>query len=178
MENKEETLDYYGAEGSTDTRHLRERLRDFYDEGDFVNIINTDTKSLKYQFMNPVNMEDASTAAGKYVIMHKPPTVVILQPGQTKLCPAFEADLMLEALIKQITSTKTLDRVAEGTIGDAVASTDWSSFEVQNAIVKQAFLGKEDILGRNNDEPIDITKDLDIEPDREPAKVGRPRKEE
>ena len=80
MEN--ETAEYYGAEGSSDSRHLRERLRDFYDEGDFVNVINTDIKPLKYQFMAPQNMEDASTAGGKLVIMHKPPTVVTLQPGQ------------------------------------------------------------------------------------------------
>ena len=88
---------------------------------------------------------------------------------------------MLEALIKQITTTKAFAGLRGGSEQDHRVTADWSDFNTQKAIVKEAFLGKEDILGEANAEPLDITKDLDFtekneDPATRPARAGRPPK--
>lgn len=156
---------YYGAPSDSDTKTLGERLRDFYDPEDFVTVINVDTEPIKYQFTSPTDIETFSDYPGhKDTIVRRPPQVVTLQPGETKLCPAYEADLMIENLIKQMTFKKTQDDIdAKRVVSSQTAN--WTDPSVQNKLIKEIFLGKRDVIGSYNKE-------------KEHGKPGRPRKEE
>jgi hypothetical protein len=165
--------DYYGAPGSNDPRTLGERLRDLYDPEDFVKVMNIDTKPVTYQFTGPNDVEVTQPRVGeKETIMHRPPRRVTLQPGETKLCPAYEADLMINVLVKQLAVSRTTQMVQNGTFVDKNQPTDWSDPVLQSNLLNQIFLGKHDVLSEYNAPSVD--KDLDID---ERPKVGRPRKE-
>jgi hypothetical protein len=158
---------YYGAPSQTDNKTLGERLRDYYDPEDFVTVQNVDSKPLSYQFMDPKNEQFFQAAPHlSETVQSKPPIVETLQPGQTKLCPAFEADRMLETLIKQITSSKTSRLIAEGKY-QPWQSANWSDPRTQKSIIEEAFLGKEDLIGNYNKSQTDtkrsVTKDLELE---------------
>lgn len=167
---------YYGAPQDNDTKTLGERLRDYYEPEDFITVINVDTSPIRYQFTSPSDIETFSDYPGhKDTIVKRPPQVVTLQPGETKLCPAYEADLMIENLIKQITSKKVESDIADGT---AVAwqSANWTDPGTQTRLIKEIFVGKKDIVGSYNEslEEPDVAKDLDES--TEPARRGRPPK--
>ncbi len=185
---------YYGAPSSSDNKSLGERLRDYYQPDQFVTVQNIDNKPLSYQFMDPKNEQFTQSAPyNGETYQTAPPSIVTLQPGQTKLCPAFEADRMLETLIKQITSSKTARLIKDGTYQPWQAA-NWSDPQTQTAVLKDAFLGVEDLVGQYNKQvpKADVSKDLDItnEPEvkfpnqtdnpiaavpNEPARRGRPR---
>lgn len=179
----DDNADYYGKPTNTNIQTLGQRLREYYSPEDFVTVQNVDTLPITYQFTSPTDRETFSDYPGhKETIMKRPPQRVTLQPGETKLCPAYEADLMIENLIKQMTSKSTANKIATG---DAVAwqSTNWSDPIVQEKLIGQIFLGKKDILGEYNsdlDKPnTDVEKDLldePTEPTPEPARRGRPPK--
>jgi hypothetical protein len=174
---KMQNEDYYGAPTNTSVKPLRERLRELYEPEEFVTVINVDTKPVKYQFMAPQDTETYSDYPGhKNTIMKRPPQVVTLQPGETKLCPAYEADLMIEATVKQIALRRVEDKVASGELDRQKATADWTDPYFQVEMIKQIFVGKKDILNAyNNPTPVaEVEKDLDF---NEQAKVGRPRKE-
>lgn len=169
--------DYYGAPSNSDVKMIRERLRDLYDPEDFVTVINIDTKPVKYQFMAPQDIETLqSSPTDKNTVMRRPPQVVTLQPGDTKLCPAYEADMMIEATIKQIAMSKLNARVENEELSDRVATTDWTDPFFQTSTIKQIFVGKKDILNMYNqaqNESTSVEKDLELDK----PKIGRPRKE-
>ncbi len=165
---------YYGAPVDATVKTIGERLRDLYDPEDFVTVINVDTKPIKYQFTSPSDIETFSNHPGhKNTIQKRPPQVVTLQPGDTKLCPAYEADHMLETLVKQIAMNRLNSKVESGELTDRSASFDWTDPYFQQNILKEAFVGKKDILNAYN-APVDVSKDLELD---ESPKVGRPRKE-
>lgn len=167
---------YYGAPSNSENKNLRERLRDYYSDSEFVTVQNIDTKPLTYQFMPPENQEFVQTAAYAGELYNKKnPVVETLQPGQTKLCPAYEADLMLEVLIKQITSRKVAVAIE---MGDAQPwqSANWSDPQTQTNIIEQAFLGKQDLIGSYNASLNKKTSvDIDLELDKvEPVPTDNP----
>lgn len=146
----QQSNDYYGAPADSDIKTLGERLRDAYEPSDFVTVMNVDTQPVKYQFARPDDIETYSEYAGhKETTQKRVPTVVTLQPGQTKLCPAYEADLMIETLIKQITAKRTQVEIEDGT---AVKwqSANWSDPKTQKDLIAQIFIGKEDIVKSYN----------------------------
>lgn len=144
-------LDYYGKPGDDETKTIRQRLRDLYDEGDFVTVQNIDSQPIKYQFAHPRDVETLSAYAGhKDTIQKHYPTVVVLKPGQTKLCPAYEADLMIENLIKQMTSRKVVDQIQEGKVAKW-QSANWNDPTTQNDLIGKIYLGKEDALRAYNE---------------------------
>ncbi len=158
---------YYGAPGDSDTKTLGERLRDFYDPEDFVTVQNVDTKPVIYQFVSPTDTETFSDYPGhKDTIQKKPPVRRTLQPGETRLCPAHEADMIIEVLIKQITSDKVRQEIDDGT---AVKwqSANWTNPATQKALIKEIFLGKQDVFAKYNKDQAAkkmtaIEKDLEI----------------
>lgn len=163
---------YYGAAQNLSRKSLGEHLRDYYSDTDFVTVQNIDSKPLSYQFMDPKNEQFVQTAPyNGETYQLKPPMVETLQPGQTKLCPAFEADRMLESLIKQITSSKTAAGIQRKEL-EPWQSSDWSDPLTQKGIVDKAFLGKEDILGNFQNRaavPVEAEVATDLELDPAPA---------
>lgn len=173
-----ETETYYGAPTNAEVKPIRERLRDLYEPEDFVTVINVDTQPVKYQFASPADLETYSDYPGhKNTIQKKVPQVVVLKPGETKLCPAYEADQMIEALIKQIALRRVEDKVASGELDRQRATADWTDPYFQTSLIKQIFVGKKDILNMYNQElnasQNSVAKDLDLDT----PKPGRPRKE-
>jgi hypothetical protein len=168
---------YYGAPTDSGIQTLGERLRTYYNPEDFVTVINVDTRPIKYQFTHPSDIETFSDYPGhKDTIVKRPPQVVVLQPGESKLCPAYEADLMIENLIKQITSSKVEQSIEAG---ESVAwqSANWTDPQIQKTLISQIFVGKKDIIGSYNKtlEKPDVSGDLLDEPTA-PARRGRPAK--
>jgi len=170
--------DYYGAPTNTNVKPIRERLRELYEPEDFVTVINGDVKPLKYQYASPADIETYSDYPGhKNTIQKRVPQVVILQPGDTKLCPAYEADLMIEVGVKQLAMSRVQSKIDSGEIDVRVGVADWTDPYFQVEAIKQFFVGKKDILNAYNNEAkaADMaTKDLELDA---PKPVGRPRKE-
>jgi hypothetical protein len=154
---------YYGAPGSASVKMIGERLRELYDPEDFVTVINPDTKPVTYQYTRPSDIETFSDYPGhKNTIQKDTPKRVTLQPGDTKLCPAYEADLMIEAVIKQVAVSRIQDRVDSGELDKRVATADWTDPNFQNQMIKEIFVGKKDILNEYNRPVVDVSKDLEL----------------
>lgn len=170
---------YYGAPSSSDVKPLRERLREYYGETDFVTVINIDTKPLKYQFMPPDGQQFVQSGAWNGETYNiKPPQVVILQPGGTKLCPAYEADLMIENLIKQVVAGGVENKIRLGQLRpDAIA--DWTDPVTQKNLINKIFLGKQDLIGQFN-QTVNDAKQPEVKESNDstgqPARIGRPPK--
>jgi hypothetical protein len=155
--------DYYGAPGDASVKMIRERLRELYDPEDFVTVINVDTKPVTYQFARPSDTETFSDFPGhKNTIQKGVPQRITLQPGDTKLVPAYEADLMIEAVIKQVAVSRIQDRVDSGELDKRQATADWTDPFFQNSMIKQIFVGKKDILNDYNQPKVDVSKDLEL----------------
>lgn len=170
---------YYGAPSDSGVKMIRERLRDRYDPEDFVTVINIDTSPVTYQFAAPQDIETYSEYPGhKDTVQKRPPQRITLQPGDTKLVPAYEADMMIEVLIKQLAMHTLQDKLDAGTITkNPMGNTaDWTDPLFQESMIKQIFVGKRDILNDYNSRPVatEVAKDLDF---NEPKPIGRPRKE-
>lgn len=166
---------YYGAEAGSDRIPLRQRLREMYDPEDFVTVQNVDTQPVTYQFTNPSDHETFSDYPGhKDTSLKKPPVRLTLKSGETKLCPAYEADQFFENLVKQIALRNVQTQVEKGEISDRVASADWTDPVFQKQILSKAFVGKKDVLAAYNDnvdavEP-SVEEELALET---PAQRGR-----
>lgn len=156
---------YYGAPGDNDTKTLGERLRDYYDPEDFVTVQNIDIRPVTYQFIGPTDIETFSDYPGhKDTVMKKPPVRRTINPGETRLCPAYEADMLIEVLIKQMTNSKTHQEIEDGTAVNW-QSSNWTDPALQKALIKQIFLGKQDVFAQYNKDHAtkkSAEKDLDI----------------
>lgn len=170
-----EEASYYGAPQDSSVKMIRERLRDLYDPEDFVTVINVDTQPVTYQFAAPQDTETFSDYPGhKNTIQKRPPQRITLQPGDTKLVPAYEADQMIEATVKQIAVSRVQAKIDSGELDKRVGVADWTNPYFQTELIKQIFIGKKDILNDYNTKPADVAKDLDLNDTTEPA--PRPRK--
>lgn len=149
--------DYYGKAADTDnSRTLGQRLRDYYDPSDFVTIQNVDTDPIKYQFARPDDTETFSDYPGhKNTVQRRTPTVVILDPGETRLCPAYEADLMIENLIKQLAMKQINKKIKSGE-AQPWQSADWTDPIAQDHWIKEIFIGKEDVVKQYNEQMSDV----------------------
>lgn len=171
MENES----YYGSPTDTGVKMIRERLRELYDPEDFVTVINADTAPLVYQFAAPQDTETFSDYPGhKNTIQKRPPQRITLQPGDTKLAPAYEADQMIESGIKQVAMRGINDKVESGELDRQKATFDWTNPTFQIHWIKQFYVGKKDILGEYNKPAPDVSKDLDLNEQPHRA-VGRPK---
>lgn len=156
--------DYYGAPSGVGVKLIRERLRDLYDPEDFVTVINVDTQPVTYQFAAPQDVETYSDYPGhKNTIQKRPPQRITLQPGDTKLVPAYEADQMIEATVKQIAVRRVQDKVDSGELDKNKATADWTDPYFQTKLIGEIFVGKKDILNAYNTAPaVEVAKDLDL----------------
>jgi len=171
-----EEQSYYGAPASQESSiSIWDRLRKLYEPEDFVSVINIDTQPLVYQFASPSDVETLSSGPGqKDTVQHKIPRVIRLEPGQIKLCPAYEADKMIETLVKQICNRNVNDKIERGEISRQ-STSDWNNPEVQSSLIRKIFLGKQDIYSMQAPKTVSVEEDLGNEAPRRP---GRPRRED
>ena len=166
---------YYGqeyADGLVEQpKTLYERLRDYYNEGDFVTVMNIDTQPLKSQFATPVGYETYSDYPGhKNTVQANPPQVVILQPGQMKLCPAYEADLMIANLVKQMATRVTERGIRDGKYLSS-QTTNWSDPTLHKELIPRIFKGKQDLVNEANMGIAEIQTDV-VQPAQQPQARG------
>jgi len=169
--------DYYGAPSSAnDNKSLGERLRELYSAEDFVTVMNIDTEPVVYQFIKPSDIETFSDYPGhKDTVMHNTPKRYRLMPGETKLVTAYEADKVIDTLIKQISQRNTQDKIAMGELV-STQSANWNDPTTRDSMISKIFLGKKDVLGQYNQAPeINVEEDLTSESPR-PAAVVRAEK--
>jgi len=148
---------------SNDTvKTVYERCREYYSPEDFVVVMNIDTKPLKYMVQRPENVViDQPSAVTKELYYKADPEIVTLQPGQTRLVPAYEADHMIKALIDKLVLDKRGIAIKEaqrkGTEDEDVQVLLQTMESVndpatQNRYIKQIFQGKRDFLAAYNDQ--------------------------
>lgn len=173
---------YYGdGSGNQDNKTIIDRLRDRYDPDEFVVVKNIDNDPVVYQFVKPSAVETYSPNPGeKMTVQHEPPRRLTIQPGESKLCPAYEADKIAECTIKQIINKKTHLKIKQGEFG-ATQASDWSDPKTVEDMLDEIIVGKEDIVNSYNlTKPTvkeDVNKDLGLD-DEPKQRPGRPRKED
>lgn len=159
--------EYYGqSEASMDIKTVQERCREYYSVSDFVVVMNIDRFNFTYQIQRPENMAyNQPDSVTMNVTQTKPPERITLAPGETRLCPAYEADLMIKNLMD-----KMIYRDRKRVFDDAKAAGQDNVSpkeavmdpETQHKYIKQIYQGKKDFLSEYNDTLTnDVAKDLE-----------------
>lgn len=105
--------DYYGAPTTTNEEMtVQERCREFYKIGAFVVVMNIDTMPFVYQVQRAENQSVNDEGVHQNISNIKPPERITMQPGDTRLVPAYEADLMIKALIDKLVYTHREKHIA------------------------------------------------------------------
>ena len=160
--------EYYGqTTSSTEIKTVQERCREYYAIGDFVVVMNVDTEPFVYQVQRTENQSfDQPDPVHMNVTNVKNPERITMQPGDTRLVPAYEADLMIKALIDKLVYRNRGKVIAEsGTPRESVSDPD-----TQNKYIAEIYQGKRDFMQEFNEslKKPDVSKDLEDEP-TEPA---------
>jgi hypothetical protein len=177
--------EYYGGGDSGEEKTVQERCRDFYAVSDFVVVMNIDTESFKYQVQRPENFsEDQPSAAEKNIYEVRHPEVITLKPGETRLCPAYESDIMIKALIDKMVYRKRGKAIADG-IDPNIIKESVRDPATQTRYIKKIYQGRRDFLAEYN-QSVNISterkasiedelENTDGDEPTEKVKRGRPR---
>lgn len=172
--------DYYGQSNSdNEIKTVQERCREFYSVADFVIIMNIDTQPFVYQIQRPENQSVNEDGVHKNIYDVKPPERIIMQPGDTRLVPAYEADLMIKSLIDKIVYSKRAIVIAanKGKETQEPPRESVMDPETQRKYIREIYQGKRDFLEEYNNslKNHDVAKDLEDEPPTTaPRRPGRP----
>jgi hypothetical protein len=96
----------------------------------------------------------------------KNPERITMQPGATRLVPAYEADLMIKASIDKMVYANRSKIIADaGTPKESVSDPD-----TQRKYIESIYQGKRDFMSEYNEslKKPDVSGDLDDEPARRP----------
>lgn len=172
--------------GDTGVKTMPERLREYYDPQDFVMIMNIDTEDFGYTIQRPENVNiHQPSAVTKELYYAKDPDVITLKPGETRMAPAYEADWMIDQLVKKLVLRnrgKFMNQSGQLLDPSKVPTESATDSGTQHKYIKQIFQGKRDFMSEynqqsqpKNDAIADLEKELDNEPtSRHP---GRPKKQ-
>ena len=156
--------DYYGQTNSSqEQKTVQERCREFYAIGDFVVVMNIDTTPLVYQVQRVENQSfDQPDPVHMNTTNVKNPERITMQPGDTRLVPAYEADLMVKALMdKMVYRNRSKIIAKEGTPKESVSDPD-----TQRKYISEVYQGKRDFMEEFNKsvQKPDVSGDLEDEP--------------
>ena len=159
--------EYYGqVVASNEEKTVQERCREFYPINAFVVVMNIDTTPFMYQVQRVENQSVDDDGVHQNVTNVKNPERIIMQPGDTRLVPAYEADLMIKALMDKIVYSARSKVIAEeGTPKESVRDP-----ETQRKYIESIYQGQRDFMSEFNEslKKPDVSGDLD-----EPS--GRPK---
>jgi hypothetical protein len=135
--------EYYGQATTADeVKTVQERCREYYKMGKFVVVMNIDTHPFMYQVQRVENQMVSDDGVSQTIVNMKNPERITLQPGQTRLVPAYEADLMVKALIDKIVySNRHIDELKGNTPKESVMDPS-----TQHKYIKQIYQGTRDFL--------------------------------
>lgn len=130
-----------------DVKTLPERLREYYKPEDFVVIMNIDTKPLGYSIQRPENVRiHQPSPVTKELYYDKDPDQITLEPGDTRLCPAYEADWA----IKQIIDVIVIGNRAQVALDGKTPTESAMDPSTQHKYIKKIFQGKRDFMSEYN----------------------------
>lgn len=161
---------------------VHERCRDYYSPADFVVIMNIDTLPFTYTIQRPENVTiHQPSAVEKELYYTKDPDTITLQPGQTRMVPAYEADWAIKCLIDRLVLRHRGKDLEEGKTPKESAMDP----ATQHKYIKQIYQGKKDFMTEYNatqaqPAAANTTMEQEISNDLEPTAqrhVGRPAKQ-
>jgi hypothetical protein len=147
MDNDTQDESYYGQESTADeVKTVQERCREYYKMGKFVVVMNIDTQPFVYQVQRVENQMVTDDGVSQTTTNLKNPERITLQPGQTRLVPAYEADLMIKALIDKIVySNRRADEADGRSPRESVMDP-----QTQHKYIKQIYQGTKDFFAEYN----------------------------
>jgi hypothetical protein len=126
---------------------MYERCREYYNPEDFVIIMNIDTQPFTYQVQRPENVQILNpSAVTKELYYTKDPEIITLEPGQTRLAPAYEADYFIKQLTDKIILRNRGQIIAEGKVPQESAADPVT----QHKYIQKIFQGKKDFMADYN----------------------------
>lgn len=176
-------MSYYDATDMT-IKTMAERCRDYYAPEKFVIVMNIDTQSFTYSIQRPENVQiNQPSSVTKELYYLKDPDVVTLQPGQTRLVPAYEADHVIKQLVDKMVLRNRAKIIAEeGTPQESAMDPT-----TQHRYIQAIFQGEKDFMedynkqiNAENTSRALVAEDLeDNEPvsQEAPRRPGRPAKQ-
>jgi hypothetical protein len=135
-------MSFYDSD-NMDQKTMAERCREYYDPADFVVIINADTEVFTYIIQRPENVTiHQPSSVTKELYYTKDPDVITLQPGQTRMVPAYEADHAIKLLTDKMVYRNRKKIIDTGETPQE-STTDPST---QHKYIKAIFQGKRDFM--------------------------------
>lgn len=167
-----------------DQKTMAERCREYYDPAEFVVIMNCDIEPFTYIIQRPENVTiHQPSNVTKELYYSKEPDVVTLQPGQTRMVPAYEADHVIKQLTDKIVFRGRQDVDKETGKTSTGSAMDPST---QHRYIKLIYQGKKDFMDEYNRQisqpnilDDELTKELDddITDTTAPRGPGRPKRQ-
>lgn len=145
-----------------DIKTMAERCREYYNPEDFVVIMNPDIEPFTYVIQRPENVNITQPSAmTKELYYLKDPDLVMLNPGQTRMVPAYEADHVIKQLVDKMVF-RNREKIATETGQTPNESTNDPA--TQHKYVKQIYQGKKDFMEEFNRQTVTAKKlDTDLE---------------
>jgi hypothetical protein len=174
--------DNFYDQSNANDKTLFERCYEFYKPEDFVVVMNVDDRPISYLIQRPENvLINQPSAVTKELYYLKDPETITLQPQQTRLCPAYEANHMIKASIDQIVLRKRGVAIKEAqrkgmddeNVQDLLGAMEAvSDPQTQYKYIRLIFQGKRDFvsayndqINSENDQRQQATKDLGLDND-------------
>lgn len=128
---------------------LRERCREFYVASDFVMVMNIDSEPFSYRIQRPENViVNQPNPVTQEVYYLKDPELIVMQPGQIRLCPGYEADAMIDDLAKKMIHRGRQIKIDEMTKTGQTIEIRESVLDpaTQRNYISRIFQGKQDFM--------------------------------
>lgn len=163
-------------------KQMSERCREYYLPEEYVVVMNIDREPFTYTIQRPENVQiHQPSTVEKELYYTKEPETITLQPGQTRLVPAYESDYIIKQLTDKIVLSGRGKIIADG--GTPKESTGDPS--TQHKYIQAIFQGKKNVISEYNQEVSDnesqaeqVEKELNAELETAtPRSPGRPKKQ-
>lgn len=173
--------EYYGQPSAdNEIKTVQERCREFYAINDFVVVMNIDRFPFVYQVQRVENQSfDQPDPVHMNITNIKNPERIILQPAESRLVPAYEADLMIKSLMDKIVYRDRAQTIVDSN-GEETPKDSVMDPATQRKYIKKIYQGKRDFMQEYNDslKKPDVAKDLEDDSQTEaPRRPGRPAKQ-
>ena len=146
MDPQQQSSTYYDTQDSS-VKTVPERCREYYQPEDFVQVQNIDTQPFTYVIQRPENvLIHQPTTVTSELYYKKDPDTITLEVGQTRLCPAYEADHIIKQLMDKIIISNRQKVIAKGETPKESAIDP----AVQHFYIKKIFQGKRDFMSEYN----------------------------
>lgn len=170
--------EYYGQPSSdNEIKTVQERCREFYAVNDFVVVMNIDRFPFVYQVHRVENQSfDQPDTVHMNITNVKPPERIIMQPGDSRLVPAYEADIMIKALIDKIVY-RDRERIILDSNGEETPKESVMDPYTQRKYIKEVYQGKRNFMEEYNQslKKPNVLEDLeDDNTETTPKRRGRP----